>query len=233
MTSPRPASSPQRRQAPTSRLRRASQVVLVSGTALALLSTVGPGWAPRAGVVVAVAAALVACFCAWRELFHAERAHASSVLELLRRHGRQLSEERARSSEVVGALTERVRVAGRTIEGQSVTIAGLRSTVTALEGDRVALRRTVGDRDRTIAALRTTVQKQDVELVSLRTGIAALKADLETPADGGELHHLPRRSARTELDALTAAEDSAVLDLRTLETVRSVLPNYEGDRRRA
>jgi hypothetical protein len=233
VTSPLPGSSPQRRRAPVSRLRRTSEVVLVSGTVLALLSVIGPGWAPRAGVVVAVAAALVACFCAWRELFHAERAHARSVLELLRRHGHQLREERTRNAEVVEALTGRVQAAGRTIDGQSVTIAGLRQSVTALEGDRIVLRRTLGDRDRTIAALRTTVQRQDVELVALRTDLASLQADLEAPAESGEVHHLPRRSARAELDALTAGEASAVVDLRTLETVRGVLPNYEADRRRA
>jgi len=233
VTSPQPDPSPQRREAPTSRLRRTSEVVLVTGTVLAVLSVFGPGWATQVGVAVAVAAAVVGCVCAWRELFHAERRHASTMLEVLKRHGRQLRDERVRNAEVVTALTGRIQAAGRTIDGQSVTIAGLRRSVMTLEGDRIALRRTVGDRDRTIASLRTTVQKQDVELVSLRTDLASLHADLDAPADGGELHHLPRRSARSELDAATALEDSAVLDLRTLETVRGALPNYEVDRRRA
>jgi hypothetical protein len=44
--------------------------------------------------------------------------------------------------------------------------------------------------------------------------------------------HLPRRH-RAELDAVAADRGSEVLDLRMLETVRGVLPNYEEDRRRA
>ena len=205
----------------------------MTGTTLAVLSVSGPGWATRVGVAVAVTAAVVACFCAWRELFHAERRHASSMLEVLKRHGRQLRDERLRNGEVVAALSGRIEAAGRTIDGQSVTIAGLRHSVMTLEGDRIALRQTVGDRDRTIASLRTTVQKQDVELVSLRTDLASLRTELETVADDAEVHHLPRRGIRAELDAVAEGEDSAVLDLRTLETLRSVLPNYEGDRRRA
>jgi hypothetical protein len=247
--SPRPSSTT-RRQAPTSRLRRASEVVLVTGTLLAVLSVFGPGWATRAGIVVAVTSAVVACVCAWREVFSAERRHARSMLAASQRHGAQLRDERRRNAEVVETLTDRVQAAGRTIEGQQVTIAALRHEVFGLEGDRTSLRGALRDRDRTISSLRTTVQKQEVELGSLRTDLgslredlASLQEDLASFSDGGfpegapsaesaEVHHLPRRH-RAELEAVAAGDGSDVLDLRMLETVRGVLPNYEEDRRRA
>ena len=73
MTSVRASAS---RSAPTSGLRRASEIVLVAGTVIAVAAAFGPLWATRVGVAVAVAAAVVACVCAWRELFNAERRHA-------------------------------------------------------------------------------------------------------------------------------------------------------------
>jgi hypothetical protein len=247
--SPRPPSTT-RRQAPTSQLRRASEVVLVTGTLLAVLSLFGPGWATRAGIAVAVTSAVVACVCAWREVFSAERRHARAMLAASQRHGAQLRDERRRNAEVVETLTDRVQAAGRTIEGQQVTIAALRHEVFGLEGDRTSLRGALRDRDRTISSLRTTVQKQEVELGSLRTDLGSLREDLASlqedlasfqqdtfqedgrPEDHAAVSHLPRRH-RAELEAVASGSGSDVLDLRMLETVRGVLPNYEEDRRRA
>lgn len=207
------------------------------GTVVALASVLGPVWATRAGVVVAVAAAVVGCVCAWRELFHAERRHARTMLQTTERHGAQLRDERRRNAAVVGTLTERVRAVTRVVEGQQVTIAALRHEVFALEGDRTTLRGRLEDRDRTISSLRTTVQKQDVELGSLRDRATALRQqaeslreDLAALREDAEVHHLPRR-VRAELEAVTVGAESDVLDLRTLETVRGVLPNYEAERR--
>ena len=71
MTSPRSA----RRTASPSALRRASEIVLVVGTVLAVLAAFGPIWSVRTGVVVAVVAAVLACAFAWRELFWERRQH--------------------------------------------------------------------------------------------------------------------------------------------------------------
>jgi hypothetical protein len=236
VTSTRAASTP-RHRARTSRLRRTSEIVLVAGTVVALLSLLGPAWATRVGVVVAVAAAVTASVCAWRELFAVERRHARTLLQTAQRHGAQLREERRHNAGVVDALTERVRAVTRVVEGQQVTIAALRHEIFALEGDRTTLRGRLADRDRTVTSLRTTVQKQDVELTALRERAAGLRAqaealqtDLASLRDDAEVHHLPRR-IRTELEVVAAGAESDVLDLRTLETVRGILPNYEGERR--
>jgi chromosome segregation ATPase len=216
------------RSAATSRLRRASEVVLVVGTVVAVAAAFGPAWAARVGVAVAVAAAVVACVCAWRELFNAERRHARTLLQTSQRHGAQLRDERRHNAEVVDTLTDRVRETVAVVDGQRVTIAGLRHEVFALEGDRTSLRAAVADRDRTITSLRTSVQKQEVEIAGLETRVAELVHELDE--DGVQVHRLPALP-QDELDALTEREDSLVLDLRTLETVRGVLPNYEADRR--
>jgi hypothetical protein len=218
------------RSAATPGLRRASEVVLVAGTAIAVAAASGPLWATRVGVVVAVVAAVVACVCAWRELFHAERRHARTLLQTSQRHGTELREERRRNAEVVDTLTERVHQTVAVVDGQRVTIAGLRHEVFVLEGDRTALRATVDDRDRTIGSLRTTVQRQEVLITGLETRVAQLEVEQQDGRDGAEVHQMPRRP-QDELDAVAEREDSLVLDLRPLETVQSVLPNYEADRR--
>ncbi len=212
------------RSAPTSRLRRASEVVLVAGTVLAVLAAFGPTWVTRVGVGVAVAAAVVACVCAWRELFNTERRHARATLESSQRHGAQLREERRHNAEVVDTLTDRVRETGAVVDVHRVTIAGLRNDIDTLEGDRATLRTAVADRDRSLCSLRTTVQKQERHISHLESQLA----DLERPDDAAEVHHMPRRH---QMPGGSEHEDSAVLDLRTLETLRAILPNYEEDRR--
>ena len=229
MTAVTTARSSGSRSAPTSRLRRASEVVLVGGTVVAVLAAFGPAWATRVGVAVAVTAAVVACVCAWRELFHAERRHARTLLQTSQRHGLQLRDERRRNAEVVDTLTERVRQTVGVVDGQRVTIASLRHEVFSLEGDRTSLRTAVADRDRTISSLRSTVQKQEVRI----TGLESRLQELEHDQDGGtaQVHQMPHPLNEAELAAIAENEDSAVLDLRTLETVRGILPNYEEDRR--
>lgn len=227
MTSVRASAS---RPAATSRLRRASEIVLVAGTVTAVAAAFGPPWATRLGVAVAVVAAVVACVCAWRELFDAERRHARRLLQATQAHGAQLRDERRHNAEVVDVLTDRVRETVAVVDGQRVTIAGLRHEVFALEGDRTSLRTAVADRDRTIGSLRTTAQKQEVRITGLESRIAELEH--ERDEDGAEVPRLPALP-QDELDALTEREDSLVLDLRTLETLRGVLPNYEADRRPA
>ena len=69
------------RSTPTAGLRRASEVVLVAGTVIAVAAAFGPLWATRVGVAVAVAAAVVACVCAWRELFNAYTPPRMAVAE--------------------------------------------------------------------------------------------------------------------------------------------------------
>lgn len=212
------------RSAPTSRLRRASEVVLVAGTVLAVLAAFGPTWVTRVGVGVAVAAAVIACVCAWRELFNTERRHARATLESSQRHGTQLREERRRNAEVIDTLTDRVRETAAVVDVHRVTIAGLRTDIDTLEGDRATLRTAVADRDRSLCSLRTTVQKQERHISHLESQLA----DLERPDDAAEVHHMPRRH---QMPGGSEHEDSAVLDLRTLETLRAILPNYEEDRR--
>lgn len=221
-----PAPSAARREG-TSTLRRATQVVLVLGTVLALLSAVGPLWLVRVGVVVAVVAGVLACALAWRELFWARRQHARAMLAASREHGAALHEERNRNADVVDTLTERVRSAGMVVAGQRSTIAGLHSTVAGLRGEvsaltdaRDALVGAVAARDGVIGLLRSTMQQQEAAL------IAPGERPEEAPGSAS-VHHMPRR-VRTDRDAEPV--DTDVVDLKTLETAM-VLPNYEGDRR--
>jgi hypothetical protein len=212
----------------SSRLRCLSEIVLITGTTLAILAAFGPIWSVRLGVAAAIVTAELACIFAWRELYAARRAHAQVVLKATREHGAALTEERTRNAAVVAALTTRVSDAGKLIERQRRRIAEQRLQITDLKTDQVYLKGEVEYRDKVILTLRETVREREAELIALRD---------ESDA---QVHHMPRRVlAEHEAlwEELTAAEDTisdgslpAVVDLKMIEMV---LPNYEADRQPA
>lgn len=177
------ATSTPSRQAKPSLLRRATEIVLVAGTVLALAAAFGPTWLVRVGVAVAVVTAVVACVLAWREHFASRRAHAAQMLQASQQHGQALSEERTRNGQVVDTLTRRVKDAEVVIGGQRVIIATLRGEISTLKGDVVYLRSEVEHRETVITSLRETVRSREAELIALHA------------EEGGEaaVHALPRR----------------------------------------
>ena len=226
MTSPTFAS----RQAKPTSLRRASEIVLVAGTVLAVIAAFGPGWSVRLGVAVALSAAIMACAFAWRELWTARRGHAKAMLAALQHHGRQLTEERTRNAAVVDALSNRVADARAVIEKLRVMVAELKMQVSALRGDTVFLSGEVNHRETVITALRETVRAREAELITLRD-------------DGDfEVHHMPRRvlaDHESVWDEIPGVDElwsdgshPTVFDLKTIDTAM-VLPNYEVDRKLA
>lgn len=222
----RPAKGSRRAKTPT--LHRATQLVLGLGTVLAVAAAFGPLWLVRIGVVVAVAAGVLACALAWRELFSARRQHAKAMLAASHGHGTAMTAERTRNAAVVDTLSERARSAGMVIAGQRVTIGQLRAEMSALHGDKAHLVAEVAQRAGVISGLRETVAARDAELSALR--------DDET----AEVHHMPRRvlveeeSRWCEVPGVEEwwGDDAppTVIDLKTIDTAM-VLPNYEDDRR--
>lgn len=216
------------RRVKTSALRRATQLVLVLGTVLAVAAAFGPLWLVRTGVVVAVAAGVLACVLAWRELFSARRQHAKAMLAASHEHGAAMTAERTRNAAVVDTLSERARSAGMVIAGQRVTIGQLRTEVLALHGDKTQLIAELKQRAGVISGLRETVAARDAELFALRVDQTA------------EVHHMPRRvlvGEESRWCEVPGAEEwwgedapSTVVDLKMIDTAM-VLPNYEDDRR--
>lgn len=222
------------RQARPSASRWTSEIVLVTGTVLAVAAAFGPPWSARVGIAVAVASAVVACVFAWRELFVVERTHARTMLTTSQRHGQQLREEREHNSSVVGALSERVQEATATVLGQHRTIASLRHEVIELDSDRSRLQGELQQRDGMIGSLRSTVRTQDTTIQELADRLQEAAATRDGTGAGeptAEVHQMPRRK-RSELEV--AAPAAEPVDLRTLGTAfAAVLPNYEEDRQRA
>jgi hypothetical protein len=216
------------RQAKPTSLRRASEIVLVTGTVFAVIAAFGPGWSVRLGVAVAVMAAIMACAFAWRELRTARRGHAKAMLAALQDHGRQLTEERTRNAAVVDTLSNRIADARAVIEKLRVMVAELKMQVSGLRGDTVFLAGEVTHRETVITALRETVRAREAELISLRDD------------DDCEVHHMPRRvlaeheSVWDEIpgvDELWAdGSHPTVVDLKMIDTAM-VMPNYEVDRK--
>ena len=220
------------RAARPSKLRQASGLVLVVGSVVAVVAAFGPIWMVRAGVAVAIATAVLACYFAYRQLFVVRRQHAQAVIAASRRHGEALREERTHNASVVGALSLRVSQSGEIIEGQRVIIGKLQTSVAGLNGDVAHLRGEIAHRETVIGSLRETVRSREAELIALHG---------EDGEDAGaDVHHMPRR-VLVEHESAWADVPNAdelwgdgsyptVVDLRMLETAM-VLPNFEADQK--
>jgi hypothetical protein len=208
-------------------LRRASEIVLVAGTVVAVIAAFGPGWSVRLGVAVAVTAAVVACVFAWRELRAERRGHAKAMLAAAQEHGRQLTEERTRNAAVVDTLNGRIGDARLAIERLRVMVAELKMQVSGLRGDTVYLAGEVSHRENVIAGLRETVRAREAELISLRE------------EDDCEVHHMPKRvlaEHESKWDEIPGVDEQwsdgdhpTVFDLKLIDKAMA-LPNYEVDR---
>ena len=210
-----------------SRLQRISEVVLIAGTVAAVVAASGTIWFVRLGVAIAIAAALVACAFAWRELNTARRTQAQAMLKATREHGEALSEERSRNAAVVETLSGRISDARKVIEKQRVIIARERQQTGSLKDAQSYLKSEIEYREQVISALRDTVREREAELIALR---------VEPDA---QVHHMPRRvladhdfvwEPLSDDDELTGELRPRVVDIKIIDMV---LPNYEADRQPA
>ena len=215
-----PAAQGARRE-PVTRAHRATQIVLVVGSVLALAAAFGPVWLVRAGLLVAIATCIVTCTLAWRELAAARRRHAHRLLVADKRHGDTLRAERTRNAEVVDALTERLSSTGMVVVGQRSTIAQLRGEVGFLTTERDGLQEQVAQRDSLIGLFRTSLREQEAALLAVRAQQTEIAEQISAQADA-EVHALPRRSRSAD-----RALDPEMAELAM------VLPNYETSRKYA
>ena len=178
-------------------------------------------------VAIAIAAALVACAFAWRELNTARRTQAQARLKTTREHGEALSEERSRNAAVVETLSGRISDARKVIEKQRVIIARERQQIGTLKDARPYMMREIEYRDQVISALRDAVREREAELIALRGEPDA------------QVHHMPRR-VLAEQDFVwqpLSDDDELIGELRPrvvdIKIIDMVLPNYEADRQPA
>lgn len=219
------AGRPTRRQAALTR-QRISTTVLIIGTVLSLGSLVGPDWALRAGVVVALASAVVSCGLAWRELYLTKRRHAQDLLAAGRRHTDDLRAERRHNADVLDTVSRRAQRWRQEVDRQQNQIAGLRVEVSALRGDLMSVRRQLVRADGVLSGLRETVRDRDVELALMRSTASGVDA---------ELHALPGGISRQPDPAGTGAGVSSGAPWTSLDQLapEPALPNFEADRRSA
>ena len=193
------------------------------GTLLSLASLVGPDWALRAGVVVALASAAASCALAWRELYLTKRRHARDLLTVGRRHTEDLRSERQHNAEVLDTVSGRAERWRREVDRQQTQIAGLRVDVSALRSDLGSVRRqlvradgTITDaaRDRTRAGRRARPGRCQGDELGRRG---------PRPAAPGP----PRAGRGRRCDG---RQGHTVIDLPVEEPA---MPNFEADRRRA
>lgn len=185
-----------------SSLHRVTQVVLAVGTVLALAAAFGPVWVARVGVAIAVLAAILAVRFAWAELRQTRTEYAREQVVQLRAHREQLSAERRHTGEVVAVLSAHNERADQRIVQLQSTIGGLRTELSTLRGDHVALTARISERDQHIARLGRDLAARENELQELRTASASASAD-----DSAEVLSMPRHAVAADWDALPSAED--------------------------
>lgn len=174
------------------RLVRASRIVLIVGAVLCAAAAFGPVWVVRAGVVLAIATAVVSVALALRQITAIRRENAARLLKMTKDHGAALSSERTRNAEVVQVLTDRVQDSQQQSAKQRIRIGQLNAKVTELTGDNATLRSDLKSRDITIAGLRETVRSRNTEIQLLRADL-----DLEAiDATVSDVHALPRHVSR-------------------------------------
>jgi hypothetical protein len=208
-------------------LQRISEIVLIAGTVGAVVAASGTLWVARLGVAIAIAAALVACAFAWRELNTARRTQAQAMLKATREHGEALSEERSRNAAVVETLSGRISDSRKVIEKQRVIIAREREQICSLKDDRAYMKGEVEYREKVISSLRGAVREREAELIAFRDEPDA------------QVHQMPRRvlaehefvwQQLTDDDEIIAGLGPRVVDIKIIDMV---LPNYEADRQPA
>ncbi len=204
------------------------------GTVVAVVAAFGPAWAVRVGVVVAVAAAVIACMAAWREVSQTRHQHAGEMLAASKAHGAVLTEERRQNASVVDTLTRRAQAAAAeikrcraTLVEHETTIETLLAEITTLHGNHAAAQGQIRQRESEIATLRETVRAREAELLALSEA-------------NGQVRSIPRRmltehegerSRSADADRLFA--DDGLPSVTDLVDVTVVLPNYEGERKLA
>lgn len=193
----------------------------------------------RLGLLVAVAAAMVATTAAWREVTEARRSHAAQTLAATRGHGAALSAERHRNAEVVDVLVARAGRAEVEAEQQRVTATELSATIAGLESDLEGLRRLQTVLSVDLEAAHEEIAERELRIAELTELVHAREAELTALSTStGQLRSMPRRM-------LTLADDSAALpeadelrrnasaDVSDLVAIPVLMPNYEGERKLA
>lgn len=194
-----------RRRLPSSPARRWTALALGTGTVVSLATLPGPAWLVRAGVVLAVTAALVSCLLAWRELELERRRHAADLRAVARAHGHHLAEQRRHAAAVLDTQTGRLRAVTALAATRQRAIDRLEREVARLRTANGMLTRDRNLRDRRIAELREALREREAELAARQRPTAVAAPDC--------LADLERRG----------------IDLGELVAV--TLPNYEDDRR--
>lgn len=210
MSAPSPAThSVAKRRVRTPRLLKIGRTVLIVGSVLAVAAAIGPIWAVRAGVAMAVIAGVGALVLVTQQLRAERRRHTAGQLRQIRDHGAALSVERRRNAEVVDVLTARAHETGgelNRLRGQNRRLGG---KLAELSGSNASLRSELAGRDVTIVGLRETIRSRDTEIHLLRD-------DLDLEELPAEVQGLPRRRDTDEKSVdedPTAAPGEPVIDL--------------------
>ena len=183
-----------RRSAEFSALRRLSRNVLIVGSVLAVLAAFGPVWVVRVGVLIAVAAAVIACAVTWRELAEVRHQHAAATLAASRAHGSALREERRSNAAVVDVLTGRVHAATAQAASQQAHIVALTSTILELTSSIATLRSEVLSLQTSHTRAQEEISRREADIASLRDVVRAREAELVALSEaGGQLRSIPRR----------------------------------------
>ena len=210
----------------------------VAGAAVGVIAILGPSSWSVGGILGAVALAVaggVVALCLAVRTARTSRQRLRAVMHdrlmsETRRHGAQLSDERTHHLAVLDTMAASLtatrtswEAAMETVGEQRIQLGKLKTTVSSLRGDTVALASKLAERDATEDVLRAAVDDLRVELDALRGGPS--RGETRDDAEGdADVVGLPRR--RAGWDALPTADElwsdgdyPTVADLRFVDAV--------------
>lgn len=177
-------------------MRRAAFYTLIAGTVLGIAAAFGSVWIVRAGIALALIAGVLAVWFALREALQQRMEYNQQILDQAWAHNNQLTTERQRNLEVVEVLRRASEESDEEIVTLQVRIGQLRTELSSLRGDTVALKTDIATRDQQIKQLTADLAAREAELRTLKAA-----------ADDAEVLAMPRYAGKADWDALPSAED--------------------------
>lgn len=153
-----------RRVAPNSSERNAALIILTVGSAAALASLFGSIWVVRAGVVVAVAMAVVALVVSFAQIKRLQEEHARELRHEVELRTAAAERHHADSVAMIDRFNQRAASLNSVITQLRSQLAAARSELSTMRGNAAWLRGEVAERQARVEALNARIAELEQQL---------------------------------------------------------------------
>lgn len=181
--------------------RRATLVVLIVATVVALACAFGPIWMVRAGVLVALVGAAAAVWFAFREMRSMELIHKSELKAVREAAASAASQHHRESMELIATFTQRYKAHGEQLAALRAELSSRQAELSTLRGNLASAQAEGERRQGRILELQDEVALANSQLAALEATIV----EFETSND--QVIAIPRRMVSSRAHSVpTAAE---------------------------